>query len=273
MIANPVLHKELLMRLRFGRQPTAQRVGICIAIVLLLGFVYFKVFEIFSHHPSADDGRSLWAWVMCLQYTFIVLLSPIAATNAITQEREQKTWEMLIFTRLTPGEIIIGKLLARLITVLFVILVGLPIALFAAFFADTSGPSSSSYIPPLQFCSVYLTQFLTGLFFVTFGLFMSCILKRTLYAVMASYTFVIAGLIIGTLFITTILSSLIGTYEFLTKCPLMWLNPIQLIKEAISPDTHLDSVYLMCGLTGYALLTLLMLWRMIAGFRRFSYEN
>ena len=273
MLANPVLHKELLMRMRFGRQPTAQRVGICIAIFLLIGFIYFKVYELFSHHPSADDGHSLWGWVMCLQYTFIVLLSPIAAANAITQEREQKTWEMLIFTRLSPGEIIIGKLLSRLLTVVFVILVGLPIALFAAYFADKNGPGSSSFISPLQFCIVYLTQLLTGLFFVTFGLFMSCILKRTLYAVMASYTFVIAGLIMGTLLITTILSSLIGTYEFLTKCPLMWLNPIQLIKEAISPDTHLESGYLMCGLVGYVLLTVLMLWRMIAGFRRFSYES
>jgi ABC-type transport system involved in multi-copper enzyme maturation permease subunit len=273
MIANPVLRKELLMRMRFGRQPTAQRVGVCLAILLLLGFIYFKAYEQLSRFPSANDGHSLWFSVVLLQFIFICMIAPIVAANAITQEREQMTWEMLIFTRLTASEIIVGKLIARFVTVVLIILLGLPMALVAAHYANKGGVGSSDYVSPLQFCGVYLMMLIVGLFFATFGLFMSWLVKRTLYAVMAAYTFVVAGLLLGTVLVAFILSSLIGDFNFLYKCPLMWFNPGQIFKEAASPDSRLDSVFLVYGLVGYVLLTVLMLWRMIAGFRRFGYEG
>ena len=229
MIANPVLRKELLMRMRFGRQPTAQRIGVCLAIFLLLGFIYFKAYEQLSRFPSASDGHSLWATVMWLQFIFICMIAPIVAANAITQEREQMTWEMLIFTRLTAGEIIFGKLAARFITVLLILLLGLPMALVAAHYANKGGVGSSDYISPFQFCGVYLMMLIVGLFFATFGLFMSWLVKRTLYAVMAAYTFVVAGLLIGTTFVAFLLSALIGDSNFLTKCPLMWFNPAMIL--------------------------------------------
>ena len=273
MIANPVLRKELLMRMRFGRQPTAQRVGVVLAIVLLLGYVYYKAYEQLSRFPSASDGHSLWASVVTLQFIFICMIAPIVAANAITQEREQMTWEMLIFTRLTASEIISGKLIARFFTVLLIVLLGLPLALVATHYANRNGVGSSEYITVFQFCGVYLTMLIVGAFFATFGLFMSWLVKRTLYAVMAAYTFVVAGLLLGTLLVSSVLSSLIGDYNFLFKCPLMWFNPGLMFKEVVTPESHLDSVFLVYGLVGYVLLTVLMLWRMIAGFRRFGYEG
>ena len=273
MISNPVLRKELLVRLRFGRMPNIQRVGILIAIIVLLGYIYYQVFNTLRSDPHASSGHGAWVIILCLQYAFVCLLSPVAAANSITQEREQMTWEMLIFTQLRPSEIIFGKLLSRMLTILMVLILGLPAALFALFYADIGGPGTTDYISLLQFAGAYVAQFIVGLFFATFGLFMSWLLKRTLYAIMAAYTFVVAGLILGTLLVTFMLSSLVGDYNFITNCPLMWFNPIMMMLEALTPSRAVDSLNLIYGLIGYATLTALMLWRMIAGFRRFAFES
>lgn len=273
MISNPVLRKELLIRMRFGRMPNIQRVGVLIAIAVLLSWIYFQIFNSLRNDPHPSSGHGAWVFILALQYAFICLLSPVAAANAITQEREQMTWEMLIFTQLRPSEIIVGKLLSRMLTILIILILGLPAALFALFYADIGGPGTTDYITLLQFAGAYVTQFIVGLFFATFGLFMSWLLKRTLYAIMAAYTFVVAGLIIGTILVTFILSSLVGDYNFFTNCPLMWFNPIMMMIEALTPSRSIDSLNLIYGLTGYATLTALMLWRMIAGFRRFAFES
>lgn len=273
MISNPVLRKELLVRLRFGRMPHIQRVGILIAIALMMGYVYFQVFNALRSDPLPSTGHGAWVLILCLQFTFVCLLAPVIAANAITQEREQMTWEMLIFTLLRPSEIIFGKLLARMLTIVVILALGFPVACFAWGFASFAGHGSSEYISPGQFVGAYVTEFIVGLFFATFGLFMSWLFKRTLYAIMAAYTFVVAVLIIGTVLVTSILSQLVGDWNFLTSCPLMWFNPIMMIMEVVVPSHPFDSLQLFYGLVGYCALTALMLWRMVAGFRRFAFES
>ncbi len=278
MIANPVLQKELLTRLRLGQQSKRQRLGIGLIIVLLLGFVYFQTIMSLQKAHDTSDGYALWGAVMGLQCAFILLITPIAAANAITKEREQRTWEMLVFTQLTPSEIILGKLAGRLVSTAIVVLLGLPISLIAMYYADLRGPGSADYISAGRFFGVYLAQFIMGLFFTTVGLNLSLVLKRTLNAVMASYSIIIGGLVIVTTIITGMLTGLLnGGGEFMSKCPLMWFNPVMLSGWLLTPDRGISSdsytsLYLLYGLIGYALLTALMIWRMIANFRHHAYE-
>lgn len=278
MIANPVLHKELITRLRLGQQSKQMRLGIGLIMVLLLGFVYYQVIINMQKSHNTSDGYALWVATMWLQCGFILLITPIAAANAITKEREQRTWEMLIFTQLSAAEIILGKLAGRLVSTLMVFLLGLPISLIAMYYADLSGPNSADYISVGRFCGVYLAQIIMGLFFTTVGLNLSLVMKRTLNALMASYSIVIGGLVIVTSVVTTMLAWLLGNAnEFFTRCPLMWFNPLMLIWWLLNPDRGSTSdsyagLSLLYGLIGYALLTALMIWRMIANFRRHAYE-
>jgi len=282
MIANPILNKELFIRMRHTHQPLPQRIGIGLVIAILLAFIYYETITSLNRSHSPSDGYALWAGTMLVQSIFILLITPVAATNAITKEREQRTWEMLVFTRLTPAEIILGKLAGRMFSTFLVLIIGLPVALISTWYADLAHSVSSEYISLSRFCIVYLTQIIMGLFFTTFGLFMSLLVKRTLYAVMASYTFVIGVLLVATLFITVILSTLLGNYDFMTRCPLMWFNPGMMITNMLSNDSwgttapqgsYSGTLYLAYGLVGYALLTGLMIWRMIACFRKYAYEG
>jgi hypothetical protein len=90
---------------------------------------------------------------------------------------------------------------------------------------------------------------------------------------MLSYTFVIGFLAIGTAIVTYVLAQF-GDSNLWTSCPLMWLNPAMLIGFAFNPDSPQHStMYMVFGLLMYVVLTVIMLWGMIVGFRRTIIEH
>src|SRR5262245_14745555 len=62
-----------------------------------------------------------------VQATVVLLLTPIFVAGAIFEERETRSGEVLLTTQLTRREVYIGKLGARMVQVLLVVLAGMPI--------------------------------------------------------------------------------------------------------------------------------------------------
>jgi len=271
VINNPVLRKELLLRFRM-RQPTPTRIGLGLLITLGLGWMYWAGMSRLLSDASPAAGRDAWMVAIWIQYLIICLVAPSLTANAITQEKEQQTWEMLVFTRLQPAEIVLGKLLARLVTVGLILGICLPFTLFSWLHAAQGGPASPSFISPWQFGIAYLVMLLSALFFATLSLFLSLALKRTLYVIVLAYVLVIGVLCIGTALITALLSSIVQDYNLFDHSPLMWFNPIRLIWAAMAPNEPGNSAVLLAGLFGYAAATLLLLAHMITRFPRFAHE-
>lgn len=272
MINNPVLRKELFMRLRL-RQSAPVRMGILLAILFATGTIYYNVIKLLINDSSADSGTNTWRIITILQYALLILITPAVTANAITLEKEQQTWDMLLYTNLTPAEIIFGKLIARIALICLLMVLFLPISAFAWLHSVMLGASGNDAVSLGQFALTYLVMFLSLIFFSTTGMFLSFYLKRTLYSIMGAYTFVIGGLVISTGLITFILVSLFSNERILEYCPLMWINPVMLMIQAINPTGILNGkLYLAFGLLSYVVFTLLMLWRMIYGFRRFAME-
>jgi ABC-type transport system involved in multi-copper enzyme maturation permease subunit len=220
-----------------------------------------------------EVGNGWWIACVICQYILTCLIAPIAAANAITQEKEQQTWEMLCFTNLRAGEIILGKLLARFIMVYLMISLLLPCTVFCWIHATLYNTSAAAYLSVGRFVMTQLVILISTLFYTTFGLFMSWTMRRTIYSIMMSYTFVIGFLLIGTTLITLMLSLALSDNNLMYSCPLVWLNPILMMTFAVSPDTTPNATqFLIYGLLSYILLTMLMLWRMIVGFRHVVVE-
>ena len=177
--------------MRFGRMPTVQRIGVSIGIVISLGYIYYQVFNLLHSDPHPSTGHGAWAIITGLQFAFVCLLAPVAAANAITQEREQMTWEMLIFTQLRPSEIIMGKLLARMLNRCANSASWFPRRAVRPLLCQYRGIGFNGLHPTPAIFWARMWRNSLGLFFATFGLFMSWLLKRTLYAIMAAYTFVV----------------------------------------------------------------------------------
>jgi len=274
LIGNPVLHKELFMRLRLRRFPLPAKIGLGLLILGSLTLFYGIIAKLLLDNPSEWVGRAAWGWCIGIQYTLVCLIAPVVTANCITQEKEQQTWEMLIFTRLKPSEIILGKLFSRLAIVAIILALFLPITAFCWIHSAIMDTSTAGSAKLAEFVMSYCVIVISAIFFSTFGLFMSWQLKKTIFAIMLSYTFVVGFLTIGTTLIYLALQSRFSDSTFMIKCPLMWVNPVYLLFYAAAPDNSANSsLFVVYGLLCYAVGTLVLLWRMILGFYHFSYND
>lgn len=124
-----VAERELL---RLGRrwQTMAVRAGFALTLFVLVGGVYAAQlssrdsFDVTSLH---EIGRTLfmtWAWT---QFVVVVALTPLLVGQAVIDEKDEQTLELLAITRLSPDQILWGKLVSRLIGVEAIMLAGLPV--------------------------------------------------------------------------------------------------------------------------------------------------
>jgi ABC-type transport system involved in multi-copper enzyme maturation permease subunit len=130
------------------------------ALVILLGppWRYFA-----AAGEMIDDFTEFF---VVQQYIVLLLAMPVFAAGSITDEKTRDTLQGLLLTPLTPGEIILGKLLAQMTLLLELSLSGLPLFIFAATLGDWDPRLSLAVVvsplPPLL--AVASASLLTSVF-------------------------------------------------------------------------------------------------------------
>ncbi len=76
-------------------------------------------------------SRTFYAWLMGIQYLLVIVWCTSTCGQAISRERELKTYDFLKTTRLTAGEITLGKILGAPIIAYFAVACSLPVSLLA----------------------------------------------------------------------------------------------------------------------------------------------
>ena len=71
-----------------------------------------------NYQKLAQAGAQSFTYIAYLQITLICILAPVFMGGAIAQEAGPKTWEVLLTTPLTAGQIVLGNLFGRLLFVL-----------------------------------------------------------------------------------------------------------------------------------------------------------
>lgn len=225
MTANPVLIKEIRTRLRSKKARTIQlAIGIPAVLVILACYVRL----IMGLSALKDDVGEVWLMAAMLQLALISLLAPGLLANAISQEKEQRTWGLLLITRLSSWQIISGKLLARLVPIPIIMVLFVPFMAYSAF---------ASGIKWQIMMGTYAILLSTVLLFAVQALFWSWVMKRTSTAVAASYGFVFlvtagTGIVEGLANVATSRNS---------PTMLSWFNPFYAMGNLL--DISSDSVY------------------------------
>ncbi|NIM06889.1 MAG: hypothetical protein GTO55_10085 [Armatimonadetes bacterium] len=67
-------------------------------------------------------------------------IAPALVAGAISSEREQKCWDLMVLSRLTPAEIIWGKLLSRLMPLVWVTIPFIPVGITLLILSERMGP-------------------------------------------------------------------------------------------------------------------------------------
>jgi ABC-type transport system involved in multi-copper enzyme maturation permease subunit len=73
------------------------------------------------------DSAQIFQYMSYLQLALVALLSPVFTAGAITQERDSQTYDILLATPLTNGQIVLGSLLSRVFFVVALLVSGIPI--------------------------------------------------------------------------------------------------------------------------------------------------
>jgi ABC-type transport system involved in multi-copper enzyme maturation permease subunit len=131
----PVLFYDLVRIARRNRT-FLTRVLYAIFLSLVLIWVYATWFLNQGHSAQvrANDmsafAASFFYTFMIVQLGLVLILTPAYTAGAIAEERDKKTLEFILVTDLRNQEIVLSKLVSRLLSITLIVLTGLPILSF-----------------------------------------------------------------------------------------------------------------------------------------------
>ena len=216
-VKNPVLRKELTSRMSIRRMTKANRLALTLFMAVVLPIVYLIIARALFVNSSVRDGRDIFGVITVgFQTAFAVLLAPTVTSGVITLEREKQTWNALLLSRLTSGEVIWGKLLGSVVPVLAMQLIFIPILIMAAL----KGGVSLGNVIGAELFVVFCT-----FFYGIIGMFFSWLCRRTQLATASAMATVMIS-VVGSPVLLAIWQYLIPTYQTKpeTFVPL-WTNP------------------------------------------------
>ena len=111
-----------------------------------LGLLIFLVlFSLLSANLDGGDldelsktSTDIFVYLSYLQLGLVALLAPIFTAGAITQEKDSQTYDILLSTPLTNGQIVLGTLLSRLFFVFALLVSGIPVFSVTQIFGGVS---------------------------------------------------------------------------------------------------------------------------------------
>jgi len=103
----------------------------------------------------ARGGANQIAFILFAQLVLVTLFMPISVYGAISGERERTTWEALVLTRLTHGQIVVGKIIWRVAGLLILMALFLLPLVLSVIYSEATAPgypqplyiSRAGYVP------------------------------------------------------------------------------------------------------------------------------
>jgi ABC-type transport system involved in multi-copper enzyme maturation permease subunit len=133
MLPGPIFNVELLTSARRTRYFMIRAIY-ALVLLLALGLVYQSWSSTLQWRPGGADIRAVaelsaafFGVFSVVQLLAVTALGPSLVAGTIATERERRTIEYLFASSLSNAEIVLGKLAARLVHVVYLVLAGVPI--------------------------------------------------------------------------------------------------------------------------------------------------
>ena len=272
----PIMDRELLTLPRRPRMFSA-RAGLALMMGVALGANYYGWREFhengghFTPSQLASFAQSTFLSLAAFQLLMTLASVPALVAPAVAEEKERKTLHYLLASRLGSGEIVLGKLAARMLQYLAAVAAGVPILLMLTLL----GGFRPEWVLALFVLTVSMAAFLGGL-----SMLSSVLARRTKGATnMASlwaagwFGAPVALWIVGLLGIVPAWSrpalDLLNEW-FLASSPTSMFASFAALTGRVGMATLVEQYWRMVALQwGYAaLFVLLAVWRLRPAFRR-----
>jgi ABC-type transport system involved in multi-copper enzyme maturation permease subunit len=128
LLVGPVFTREVATaprnwRLYFLR---AVYVGALFGLVATAWLIVFGSQPVRSLGDLARFGAAVFALIAPVQLAIVTGFAALLTAAAVAQEKDRRTLDLLLMTRMTNSELVLGKLLASTLSVLVLILAGVP---------------------------------------------------------------------------------------------------------------------------------------------------
>jgi ABC-type transport system involved in multi-copper enzyme maturation permease subunit len=179
---NPVLRKDLIGLLRLKRMAVIQVLFVLVLAAMVLaswpqsGVLEGTVNAGLGQQAQIEDA--LLVGLIIGQLVLLVLFVPGIAAVSLTSEKEGNTLEMLYASRLTPGQIIIGKVLMSAAVPLMLLVTALPFMALLAWRGDVQGH---------ELLWAYAVVVVAAVFLAVLCLCISAMCKQSSTALIISY--------------------------------------------------------------------------------------
>ncbi len=243
---NPVLGREIGIRLRLSRYSKANRIAIYGTLFGVIPLIYLVTLRLLFVQTSTNAGRDFYlAWMLLIELTTALLLPAALTASAITGEREKQTWNALLLARLSDSQIVFGKLCGALVPAAILFVLFFPINVLSGWAAG---------VTLKHFLVGHLILFSTALLSASLGLFCSWAFRRTQIALV---TTVLGLLLIGLgtplLFLLAQMAFGWRTTPAANFVPL-WLNPYYALTHFVEPLAYRSTERAMDGAVGITFL-------------------
>lgn len=129
VIGNPIISREMKVRMRFARAFWLQGAYLLFLIVIVLLAYQGIIAQSPLQHPAQLQMRLQEFYYMLLYslVSVVVLIAPALTASAISFERERRTLDLLLTTPLRPMQILFGKLIASFAFLMLLLVESMPI--------------------------------------------------------------------------------------------------------------------------------------------------
>ena len=192
IVPTAVMSKDLRLRMRGWRWAGVATLYVAILASVVIGFLVQK------YNPN-DTGPShvgieFFQTLAIFELFLITFVTPASVAGAISGERQHRTWDLLVVSRLSTRQIVWGKLLASIAFNLVLLAASLPLFGLGFLFG---GAALSDLVP------VFVVFLFTILLLSSIGLVISALTARLTVSFMVSMLIALAltvGLSVLTLY-------------------------------------------------------------------------
>ncbi|MCC0563964.1 ABC transporter permease [Brevibacillus borstelensis] len=176
---NPVLMNELKLRMRTKRSPWIITLYLLVLGTVALTFVFLMTGAGSYYNPN--ETRELFMMLSLMQLAMICFVVPGLTAGVISGERERQTLSILLTTNVSATKLVLGKWLASLSFMSFLVFATIPLYAIIFLYGGVS---------PVQLLQVFAFYVVTMLGLGSVGVLLSTLIKRTGIATVLSYALV-----------------------------------------------------------------------------------
>lgn len=207
MKINPVFKRETTVGARSFRLALMLLIfnGV-LAIVALL-----NIYSVIARVRVTAEIRyasflDLYTFVAAIEFVMLLIIIPALTAGSISGERERQTLELMLTTKMTPAQIVVGKLFSGFSTVSILIISSFPVLALVFVYGG---------VTIWDVCMLILCYITTALLTGSLGICCSAVFKRSTVATVVSYCVILvlaAGTYVVNVFALSLMQLNVDSY-------------------------------------------------------------